>query len=189
MADGGLATVPGVELLRTGTWQASTGEFTVTPELIAATAAAHRGGTVPAPVIRLGHVTPDAPAYGRVTNIRASADGRTLYGDLTGIPPKLAKIMHAAFPHRSIEGEHDYIDRDGTTHRFALTGLALLGAEAPAVHGLAEIADLYDVAASNGRRVVRLAAPTPHRLNPHQRALTLAAARRRRRNQQPSEAP
>lgn len=171
--------------MRTGHWTASTGDFHVTPELIAATAATHQTGNVPPPVIRLGHVDPAAPAYGRVTNIRASTDGRTLYGDLTGIPAKLAAVMASAYPHRSIEGEYGYTDRAGITHQFALTGLALLGATPPAVHGLAEVTDLYGVAATAGNRIVVCAAPhTDHR----HRTLTLAAARRRRRNRKDTTA-
>lgn len=166
-------TVRGVELMRTGEWEASTGKFTVTPDLIAATVAAHRTTAVPAPVIRLGHVTdPGAPAYGRVTNIRASADGSTLVGDLTDVPADFAATMRSTHPHRSIEGEYDYRDRDGATHPFVLTGLALLGAVPPAVHGLAEIA------AASGRRIVRLSVPTQ---TTQKHTLALAAARRRRR--------
>lgn len=175
----GTVTVPAVELMKVGLWEASTGRFEVTPDLIAATVAAHRSTRIPAPVVRLGHdPSPGAPAYGRVVNLRASADGRTLLGDLAGVPADFAASMRSTHPHRSIEGEYDYRDAAGDTHDFVLTGLALLGAVPPAVHGLAEIA------ASAGRRVVRLSAPAP--ADPR---LTLAAARRRRNRQRKANTP
>jgi hypothetical protein len=149
-----LVTVPNVELMKIGKWDISTGEWTVTPALIAAAIDAHSSGVLRKPVIRLGHN--DArfsgdPAVGYVDNLRASADGSTLIGDLVGMPQWLGDIMASAYPDRSIEGLYDYTAPDGSEYPFILTGLALLGATRPGVESLQSLQDvarLYDIAAA-----------------------------------------
>jgi hypothetical protein len=149
-----LVTIPNVELMKTGTWNISTGEWTVTPELISAAIDAHNAGVLRKPVIRLGHGDSrfsGDPAVGYVDNLRASADGMTLIGDLVGIPQWLGDIMGSAYPDRSIEGLYDYVAADGSEHGFILTGLALLGATRPGVsslQSLQDVARLYDIAAA-----------------------------------------
>ncbi len=149
-----LVTVPGVELMRTGTWNISTGEWSVTPELITAAIRAHQANVLRKPVIRLGHNDPrfsGDPAVGYIDNVRASEDGSTLLGDLVGVPQWLADIMPSAYPDRSIEGLYDYTAPDGSSHEFVLTGLALLGATRPGVESLRSLQDvarLYDIAAA-----------------------------------------
>lgn len=151
-----LVTVPGVELIRTGKWNISTGEWEVTPDLITAAIDAHTAGVLRKPVIRLGHNDPrftGDPAVGYVDNLRASADGHMLLGDLVGVPQWLADIMASAYPDRSVEGLYDYTAPDGSEHPFVLTGLALLGATRPGVESLKSLQDvarLYDVAAAGG---------------------------------------
>lgn len=144
-----LVTIPNVELLQAGTWDAMTGEFTATVADIAACVAAQNDPGLRTPIIKLGHVDPrfdGQPAVGTVRNMRASADGRTLLGDLTDIPAWLAQVMKSAFPSRSIEGAKNLTTATGT-HAMAITGLALLGVSPPAIETLADIADLYGIAA------------------------------------------
>ncbi|PAY24652.1 hypothetical protein CEY15_02325 [Dietzia natronolimnaea] len=99
------------------------------------------------PRLKLGHVTPapGSPAIGFVTNLRLANAGRTLIGDLESIPAALARRLPVEYPDRSIEG----VFRDGP-HRFRLIGLALLGAEQPAVGGMTSLRGLA-VAASLAR--------------------------------------
>jgi hypothetical protein len=162
-----LRTISGVELIKVGRWNLSTGPWTVTPELLAAAAASHRSGTLPRPIVKLGHVDDrfdGEPALGLVENIALSDDGRTLTGDLVGVPAWLTDIAASAYPRRSIEGVHDLEMADGTLHRFVITAVALLGATRPGIGTLADIQSLYGVAASAGSAVI-------FRVNPENSAL------------------
>ena len=149
-----LVTVKDRELIKTGKYQLSTGEFEATPELIKAAIEAHEAGILRKPVVRLGHNDPrfsGDPAVGWVDNVRASEDGSTLYGDLVGVPEWLADVMPSAYPSVSIEGLYDYTDAKGDTHDFVLTGLALLGVTPPGIDSLQSVQDvarLYDIAAA-----------------------------------------
>ncbi|MDV3219763.1 hypothetical protein LE977_25730, partial [Mycobacterium avium] len=78
-----LVTVPGVELMRVGKWNLSTGEWECTTKEIAAAIDAHDKGLLRKPVIRLGHNDPrfsGDPAVGWLDNLRASEDGQALIG-------------------------------------------------------------------------------------------------------------
>ncbi len=149
-----LVTVPGVELMRVGKWNLSTGEWECTTKEIAAAIDAHDKGLLRKPVIRLGHNDPrfsGDPAVGWLDNLRASEDGQALIGDMVGVPEWLAEILPSAYPSRSIEGLYDYTAPDGSEHEFVLTGLALLGATRPGVESLQSLQDvarLYDIAAA-----------------------------------------
>lgn len=141
-----LKTLPGVPLLSVGTWAASTGVFHVGTEDLAAAIGAFSDPGYTRPGIKLGHV--DArfdgqPGLGRIINPRLSDDGMTLVADLAGMPAWLADISASAFPRRSIEAEFGHQTQTGRKHSFALTAVALLGVEAPAVSTLADIAALY----------------------------------------------
>jgi hypothetical protein len=149
-----LVTVPGIELMKTGKWSLSTGDWECTREVIAAALDAHDRGILRKPVIRLGHNDSrfsGDPAVGWLDNLRMSDDGDTLVGDMVGVPEWLAEILPSAYPSRSIEGLYDYTAPDGSEHDFVLTGLALLGATAPGVEtlqSLQDVARLYDIAAA-----------------------------------------
>lgn len=143
-----LVTVPNVPILSVGTWAASTGTFTCTQDDLHAAVAAFDDPGYTRPRLKLGHTDErfggDAePAIGRLINPRLSADGMTLVVDIAGVPAWLADVMATAFPSRSIEGEFKHRTQTGTTHRFALTALSLLGVEAPAVSTLADLATLF----------------------------------------------
>lgn len=147
------ATIRDVELVSVGTWAASTGVTKVTREDLEAMLSAHRDGLVDHAPIKLGHVSPlnddlgdGAPAYGWVvpTGIRRNAAGLdTLVGDLVGMPAKLAEVAPTAYRRRSVEIAWQVKTPAGKTYAAALIGVALLGAAAPAVKGLADLVKLY----------------------------------------------
>lgn len=179
-----LRTIPGVELVRVGRWEASTGEFAPTPADLVAAVAAHRAGVLRKPVLHLGHDGPmrdGAPALGYVDNLRTADGGQTLIGDLVNVPAAVATLIPHAYPDRSVEALLDYRTPEGVTYSMVLTGLALLGAAAPAVEtlkSLQDVGELYGVpVAATARRVILAAAPNRSR----PQAVAVAAARRRRR--------
>nr|WP_202927138.1 hypothetical protein [Gordonia desulfuricans] len=141
-------------MIKVGTWPASTGEWTVTPEDLQAAVAAVASPSVRRPVLKLGHTDTrfdGEPAVGWVDNMRVSSDGSTLLGDFKGVPAWLADVMASAYPDRSIEGAYKHRDQTGHVHDFALTAVALLGVESPAIgtlESLQDVARLYGVAAA-----------------------------------------
>ena len=178
----GLRTIPAVELVRVGRWEASTGEFAPTAADLAAAVEAHRAGVLRKPVIHLGHDGPmgdAAPALGYVDRLRLADGGNVLIGDLVNLPASVADLIPHAWPDRSIEALIEYEAPDGTVWPLVLTGLALLGAAAPAVEtlrSLQDVGELYGVPiAASARRVTLSARPASHA-----RAVAVAAARRRR---------
>lgn len=163
-----LVTVPQVELIHAGRWNASTGVWDVTPTDLGNAVAACDCPAVHRPILKLGHT--DArfdgePAVGYVTNMAVSARGSELVGDFAGMPAWLAKkddagqsVLASSYPQRSIEGEYDYRCALGHTHPFVLTGVALLGSTPPAVgtlESLADVAALFGVSASTAVAAAR----------------------------------
>jgi len=181
-----LRTLPGVELIRCGTWDLSTGPWTVTPADLAAAVAAHQAGVLRKPVVKIGHLDErfdGEPALGHVDNLTITDGGHTLLGDLVGVPALLADVAAAAFPDRSVEGIQGFTDPSGTSYSFVLTAVALLGATAPGVstlRSLADISQLYAAAAATGRRVIRLHTTAPGVTDSRRRVVVRAAAARRR---------
>jgi hypothetical protein len=183
-------TIRGVELIRAGTWQIKTGEWTVTPQHLAAAVEAHRAGILRKPVVRLGHDGPmrdAAPALGYVDNLRLADAGNTLIGDLVNVPKGVADLLPHAYPDRSVEAATDY-EAEGRVWPLVLTGLALLGATAPGVtlRSLQDVAALYDVplaASSGGRRITIAASTFRPELAAAARARAIAVARARRTRQ------
>lgn len=154
-----LVTLPDVDIVAAGEWNLSTGEVTFTKEMLADGVAAAACPAVGWPVIKIGHTderfTPvdgdGTPALGRVKNLRLSASGNKIVGDLAGMPGWLGSIAPSAFPQRSVEGCFDFRCQIGHVHPFVLTGLALLGATGPGVgvlNDLQDIAALYGVSAA-----------------------------------------
>lgn len=164
-----LITIPAVELATVGRWPASTGVWDCTAEDLAAAVMAADDPDLRTPIVRLGHTDPrfdGEPAIGRIENLRLSADGMTLVGDLVGVPAWLAEIMPSAFPSRSVEATRNAVTASGHKHRLILTGLALLGVELPAIERLADVAALYgtepaQIIASGEPIVARLGAAMP----------------------------
>lgn len=142
------STIKGVELVKVGQWNSAAGKATVTREHLSGAVDAYADEDIDRPVLKVGHtggltLGDSQPAAGWVTNPRLSADGNTLIGDLTDIPAKLAAIVPTAFKRRSVEMSLGVTTPKGKKYAAALTGLALLGAQAPAVKSLADILDIY----------------------------------------------
>ncbi len=157
-----VTTVPNVEILEVGTWDASTGDTTVTTDDLAAMVAASQDGHIRPPVVKLGHLDPrfntavedsyngmpatvfdGTPALGRVENLRLSENGMKLIGDLTGVPRWLADAMPTAFPRRSAEWWTDFHTDTGREHDAVLCAVALLGERYPACETLEDIQALF----------------------------------------------
>jgi hypothetical protein len=158
----GLATLEGVELASVGTHDCMTGTWDCTAQDITDAVAASQEPEWRAPIIKLGHTDPrfdGEPAVGTIRNLRTSPDGRTLIGDLTGLPQWLADSMPSAYPSRSVEGVKKDIAASGRAYSFRLSALALLGVEPPAIESLADIARLYDVAAANSQQATGYGSP------------------------------
>lgn len=145
--------IPDVEILSVGTWH-GTGcppagcQFTEDDlDEIVATYDATKG--VLSPPLKLGHddnqklLQADGyPAAGWLANIRR--DGKKLLADLMKVPAKIADLIDVgAYRNRSVELDANY-EIAGTKYAVALTGMALLGADLPAVENLADITALYE---------------------------------------------
>ena len=136
-----LKTRKGVEIARTGKWQASTGEWTCTRSQLAAAVRAQHHTAFRTPVVKPGHKDPGwdgGPALGQVTNLRTTDDGNVLLGDLV-IPEWLDTAMPSAYPSRSVEALLAATTPDGESFEMVVTGLALLGVTPPAIQSLAEL--------------------------------------------------
>lgn len=151
-APGELVTVPGVELTRTGTHNASTGVVTFSREDFEAAVAASKDPDVWRAPVKIGHTDPrfasydGDPAFGWVENLRVVDRGpgqASLFGDLVDVPAGFASIIQAAYRNRSIELAFGVKTASGQRYRAAVVGLALLGATQPAVAGLADVLRIY----------------------------------------------
>ncbi|QDK01889.1 scaffolding protein [Arthrobacter phage Vibaki] len=141
-------TFKDVQLVKAGTWGGMTGRSTITAEDLADAVAAYADPEIDRGVVKIGHdgdlnLATGHPALGWIENLKLSADKNTLIGDLVDVPAKLAAIVPRAFRRRSVEMSLGVKTPSGKTYRAALTGLALLGAKAPAVKGLDDVLSLY----------------------------------------------
>jgi hypothetical protein len=181
-----LVTLPGVEILATGTWALSTGDETFTTDDLEQAIDAASCPSIGHPVLKLGHVDPrfdGEPAVGRVTNLRLTSSGAKLTGDLSGMPGWLGEVAGSAYPNRSIEGSRNFVCQQGHSHPFVITALALLGVTRPGVgvlHGIDDVAALYDVAAASGiagdswRVIMGSTTVREHKLSPKEAKRMLA---------------
>ena len=140
-----------VALCRAGEWNGLTGKAVVTPEDLAAVVDAYQDREVDRARVKLGHVSSlndqalgdGAPAFGWVSNPRVSDDGKTLLGDLVDVPRRLGEVVGRGYRNVSVELRKNVKTPSGKTHPTVLSGLALLGASAPAVKGLDDLVALY----------------------------------------------
>ncbi|MHC9294182.1 hypothetical protein ACRCUN_17095 [Mycobacterium sp. LTG2003] len=177
-----LRTIRGVQIAKVGTWEISTGEWTVTAADLAAAVTAHRAGVLRRPVLKIGHTDPrfdGSPALGRLDNLRLTDAGNTLVCDLLDVPRAVAALLPHAYPDRSVEALTNYTAPDGKLWPLVVTGLALLGETAPGIDNLSEVADLYGIAAA-GRVFAAASTFNTDDDAPRRRAVQVAAARRRR---------
>ena len=141
-------TFKGVELVKVGNWLSGLGRAKVTQEHLEGAVAAYHDKLVDRGPIKIGHegalALGDAhPAAGWVENLRLSEDKQTLLGDLAHIPSKIAQIIPRAYRRRSVEMSLGVTTPAGKRYAARLDALSLLGAKAPAVKGLEDIAELY----------------------------------------------
>lgn len=141
----------GIALCRAGEWHGLTGKAVVTPEDLQAVVDAYQDREVDRARVKLGHVSSlndqalgdGAPAFGWVSNPRVSDDGKTLLGDLVDVPRRLGEVVGRGYKNVSVELRKNVKTPSGKTHPTVLSGLALLGASAPAVKGLDDLVALY----------------------------------------------
>lgn len=139
-------TVKGVELVKTGRWNGLRGPVELTTQDLEDALAASRDPEVDHAVVKLGHVDPrfdGQPAAGWVQNLRLSEDKATLLGDLVDMPQQLAGMLSDAYRRRSAELRRGVTTPSGRTYGTVLSGLALLGVQAPAVKGLSDVLAQY----------------------------------------------
>lgn len=159
---GARVTIPGVELLKVGTWgghaltsqaqedKDKNGGVKVTEEMIVAMAEAGQDSEVALAAVKPGHF--DArfdgePAMAWIRNLRVSEDKTTLLGDMVDIPVPLYPLIQTGYKQRSVEYALEHTTPSGKKYAAVLTGLAMLGVQPPAVTSLAEMADVYASAA------------------------------------------
>lgn len=158
-----LVTIKDVPLLRVGTFNASTGEFSADTAMLESIVSAWASGYTNDPVLKLGHKGHRAEddsgrAYGQVSNLRVADEGKTLIGDYVNVPEDIAAELPSAYPYRSVELALGVKRRDENgkvveEYPAVLTALALLGDTAPAVAGLGVTPAIAASAMSNGMTV------------------------------------
>lgn len=155
---GGTVTIPNVPLMEAGTWTDMYGRTrTITPDDLAAAAAAPNDPAVKLPRTKLGHTDPrftdpamgfqhDAtPALGKAVNLRVSENGQTLIADLAGLPEWMTPdVMASMFPNRSVEASFGVSTSTGRSHAMVVTATALLGTALPAIETLDDLKALWD---------------------------------------------
>ena len=147
----------GVPLCRAGEWNGLTGKAKVTAADLQSVVDAYSDQEVDRARVKIGHLSgmntalgDGAPAFGWVANPRMAADGVTLVGDLVDVPRKLGEVVGKAYKNVSVEMRKNVRTPSGKTHPAVLSGLALLGASAPAVKGLDDLVSLYASEAPDG---------------------------------------
>lgn len=141
-----------VEIFRAGTWKDSAGrETSYSVEELEDMAAAYNElkDRFEAPV-KLGHDSEQVllqadgmPAAGWLANLRVV--GESLIADLKSVPKKVYEILKMnGFKKRSLEVIHNFQDEaSGKVYGHMAAGLALLGAQLPAIGSLSELRALY----------------------------------------------
>lgn len=150
-AEPAMVTVPHVPIVSVGTYNLGLNAFgddktTFTFEDLVDAAAAPNDPHIPTPRLKLGHLSDwgDAePAFGKVTNMHADSEDMTLYGDFTGTPAWLAKVLPSVYPGRSIEAHFGVKTPSGSEYRMVISAVALLGVVMPGVSTLEDLAGMY----------------------------------------------
>lgn len=146
-----------VPICKIGEWDGLTGKAVITRELCDSVIAAARDNEIDQARLKIGHISSmntalgdGAPAFGWIERPRMDEDGVTLRGDIKGVPKKLASLVGTAYKKVSVELRKGVRTPSGKQYPHVLSGLALLGASAPAVKGLDDLADLYASEAPGG---------------------------------------
>lgn len=142
-----MATLKDREIFKIGKWAASTGLVDVTSEMLDQVVTGYTelnsvvsGYGIP---IKLGHNRRvGEPAFGWAENVRR--DGDTLLADFTDVPPEIVDaINQKRYNAVSVELRNG-VAFEGKSFPNVLGGVALLGAEWPAVKGLRPISAFQD---------------------------------------------
>ena len=146
-----------VPICKIGEWGGLTGKAFITRELCDSVIAAAGDNEIDQARLKIGHISSmntalgdGAPAFGWIERPRMDEDGVTLRGDIKGVPKKLASLVGTAYKKVSVELREGVRTPSGKQYPHVLSGLALLGASAPAVKGLDDLADLYASEAPGG---------------------------------------
>lgn len=153
-----LRTVRGVEVFRTGTWKNDRYD---TADLDAMVEAFDKVGYKPA--VKLGHAEKSGdPAYGWVQRIYRA--GQKLLADIEVLPAVYDQIRRRMFDHVSAEIFWN-VDRGDRKYPRALKAVALLGAEIPAVAGLAPLRSVvHNIPRGSFHHVATYSFPTEDRM-------------------------
>ncbi len=168
-------SVRGVEIFATGTHNGDQYNLTDLDNLVDSFYRLQGQISVP---LRVGHTTDDYNAalaqkmgvplaaltgdemgqgqmgLGTVTRLRRKGD--ILIADLEGVPEPLADLIEGGqYRQCSAEIWWNYHDSEGNNHPYVLCGLALLGAEQPAVRGIAGLAKSTVYAALRMARLIK----------------------------------
>lgn len=134
-------TIKGVELFAVGKWNG----HTITRDVLQAIAAASvKLAAVLEPPLKLGHndeqaMTDGQPAIGWVDPRSVRVDGDKLVADFVDLPDIVyTAILKKLYKKRSIELDRD-VEYKGERYPYVLTGVALLGADLPAVNTLQDL--------------------------------------------------
>jgi hypothetical protein len=151
-----LVTIPGVPILRTGTYDLASGPRVFTEEdLVSAANALSTDAGVKAPRVKIDAVEqalgldPTAhggePAFGWLDNLVVASGGQELLADWH-VPEWVADAMQWAYPSLSIEGTPPgWTSSTGRSHELVITAVALLGTDWP---GCTTLDDFREVLAS-----------------------------------------
>lgn len=146
-----------VPICRIGEWSGLNGKATINQEVFDSVIAASQDSEIDQGRLKIGHISTlntalgdGAPAFGWIERPRMDPDGVTLRGDIKSVPKKLAGLVGKAYKQVSVELRRNVETPSGKKYPHVLSGLALLGASAPAVKGLDDLADLYASEAPDG---------------------------------------
>jgi hypothetical protein len=147
--------VTNVPLISTGIeYPLMTGPTTFTETQLAdAVTAMKEDPAIVEPRIKLGHTSGynellvgDAEqAFGRIdaSTVYLGDNNQTIYGDYTGLPEWLARVMGMAYPNRSIEGNFDVETVTGRKYELTITAVSLLGVYWPGCQVLEDLPTWY----------------------------------------------
>lgn len=171
-------TLEGIPVLETGIeYPASTGPFTVTPEMIQDAIDSQDDPHVLPPRIKIAHAENpingslqelwdsvngerdgSQPALGTLLNLRSTNGGQTLVADFYGLPGWLAAILETAYPARSIEGGAWKNSANNKEYSFMIEAVSLLGVVGP---GCTSLDDLQELFSKEGPKVSVIEMPKP----------------------------
>lgn len=143
-----LVTIKNVELMEVGEdWPLASGPTTFTEEHLLSVVASQSDPAVKAPRLKIGHdgdLSTGQPAFGKFINLRVTANGQKLVGDLAGVPKWLADVLPTAYPNRSVEGALDFTSHTGKKWDLVLTNVSMLGVTMPGISTLEDLEPFFE---------------------------------------------